>query len=101
MITDPRHRELLQRAIDATTVVADELQSALHARMNSKSQPDSYSKGIETLELMGDIKVLEKLASVAHDLLHRKLRSMFDAESQSAALQCANAQVLLQPRPQP
>jgi hypothetical protein len=99
MITDPRHRELLQRAIDAQTVVANELQSALHARMNSKSQPDSYLKGIETLELMGDIEVLEKLASIAHDLLHRKPQSMFDADAQSAALQCANTEVLLQPKP--
>lgn len=98
MITDPRHRELLQRAIDAMTVVADELQSALHARM-TKSQPDSYSKAIQTLELMGDIEVLEKLASIAHDLLHRKPQSMFNADAQSAALQCANTEVLLQPKP--
>jgi hypothetical protein len=98
MITDPRHRKLLQRAIDAQTVVSDELQTALNARMNSKSQPDSYSERIETLELTGDIKVLEKLVSVADDLLHRKLRSMFDAEAESAALQCANAQILLQPK---
>jgi len=70
MLTDPRHRELLKRAIDAQTVVADELQTSLNAaRMAS---PDGDPQRLETRDLQRDINALEDLLSCAHDLLTRK-----------------------------
>jgi len=66
MLTDPRHRELLQRAIDAQTAVSDELQSALNARM---TLPIVNSQDPITRNLWRDIKALEALISGAHDLL--------------------------------
>jgi hypothetical protein len=69
MITDPRHRELLQRAIDAQTLVADELQSAFNARM---ALPTGDPQRLETRDLFRDIKALEALISRAHDLLTGK-----------------------------
>jgi hypothetical protein len=66
MITDPRHRELLQRAIDAQTVVADELQSAFIARM---ALPVEDPQRLETRDLWRDLKALEALISGAHGLL--------------------------------
>ncbi len=69
MITDPRHRELLQQAIDAQTAVSDELQSALNARM---TLPIVNSQDPITRNLWRDIKALEALISGAHDLLTDK-----------------------------
>ena len=69
MITDPRHRELLQRAIDAQTAVSDELQSALNARM---ALPIEHPKRLETRSLWRDSRALETLISGAHDLLTGK-----------------------------
>jgi hypothetical protein len=69
MITDSRHRELLQRAIDAQTVVADELQSAYNARM---ALPVEHPQRLETRILWRNIKALEALISGAHDLLAGK-----------------------------
>ena len=69
MITDPRHRELLQRAIDAQTVVADELQSAFTARM---ALPVEDPQRLETRDLWRDSRALEALISGAHDLLAGK-----------------------------
>lgn len=66
MITDPRHRELLQRAIDAQTVVADELQSAYNARI---ALPIDHPQRLETQDLWRDGKALEDLISGAHGLL--------------------------------
>jgi len=66
MITDPRHRELLQRAIDAQTVVADELESAYRARM---ALSIDHPQRLETQELWRDIKALEALISSVHYLL--------------------------------
>ena len=66
MITDPRHRELLRRAIDAQTAVADELQSAYNARM---ALPVEHPQRLETRALWRNIKALEALISGAHDLL--------------------------------
>jgi len=66
MITDPRHREILHRAIDAQTVVADELQSALNARM---ALPAGHLQRLETRDLWRDSRALEALISGAHDLL--------------------------------
>jgi len=69
MITDPRHRELLQQAIDAQTAVSDELQSALNARM---ALPIDHPQRLETRDLWRDsrdIRALEALISGAHDLL--------------------------------
>jgi len=69
MITDPRHRELLQRAIDAQTVVADELESAYKARM---ALPVEHPQRLETRDLWRDIRALEALISGAHELLTGK-----------------------------
>jgi hypothetical protein len=69
MITDPRHRELLQRAIDAQTVVADELQSAFNARMDL---PVEDPQRLETQDLSRDIIALETWISGAHKLLAGK-----------------------------
>ena len=69
MITDPRHRELLQRAIDAQTVVADELQSAYNARI---ALPIDHPQRLETRDLWRDLRALEGLISGAHDLLAGK-----------------------------
>jgi hypothetical protein len=69
MITDPRHRGLLQRAIDAQTVVADEIQTALNARM---ALPIEHPQRHETRDLWRDSKALEALISGAHDLLTGK-----------------------------
>jgi hypothetical protein len=69
MITDPRHCELLRRAIDAQTVVADELQSAYNARM---ALPVEHPQRLETRDLWRDLKALEALISGAHDLLAGK-----------------------------
>ena len=69
MITDPRHRELLQRAIDAQTVVADELQSAYNARI---ALPIDHPERLETRDLWRDGKALEALISGAHGLLAGK-----------------------------
>ncbi len=69
MITDSRHRELLQRAIDAQTVVADELQSAYNARM---ALPIDHPQRLETQALWRNIRALEVLISGAHDLLAGK-----------------------------
>jgi hypothetical protein len=69
MITDPRHRELLQRAIDAQVSISDELQSALNARM---ALPVVNSQDPITRNLWRDIKALEDLISGAHDLLTGK-----------------------------
>ena len=69
MISDPRHRLLLKRAIDAQTVVADELQSALDARM---ALPDGDPQRLETRDLWRDSRALEALISGAHDLLTGK-----------------------------
>ncbi len=69
MITEPRHRELLQRAIDAQTVVADELQSAFKARM---ALPVGHPQRLETRDLWRDISALEALISGAYDLLDGK-----------------------------
>jgi hypothetical protein len=66
MITDPRHRELLRRAIDAQTVVADELESAYRARM---ALPINHPQRLETRDLWRDLNALELLISSAHDLL--------------------------------
>jgi len=66
MITDPRHRELLQQAIDVQTVVADELESAYKARM---ALPIEHPQRLETRDLWRDIRALEALISGAHDLL--------------------------------
>jgi hypothetical protein len=66
MITDPRHRELLRRAIDAQTIVADELQSAYNARM---ALSIDHPQRLETRDLCRDLKALETLISGAHDLL--------------------------------
>ena len=66
MITDPRHRELLQRAIDAEAVVADEIQTALNAQM---ALPIDHPKRLETRDLWRDSRALEALISGAHDLL--------------------------------
>jgi hypothetical protein len=66
MITDPRHRELLQRAIDAQTVVADELQSAYNARI---ALPIDHFQRLETRDLWRDGNALEALISGAHGLL--------------------------------
>jgi hypothetical protein len=66
MITDPRHRELLQRAIDAQTVVADELQSAFNARV---ALPLEHPQRLEIEGLWRDSKALEALISGAHGLL--------------------------------
>ncbi len=66
MITDPRHRELLQQAIDVQTAVADELQSAYNARM---ALPIDHPKRFETRSLWRDSRALEALISGAHDLL--------------------------------
>jgi len=66
MITDPRHRELLQRAIDAQTVVADELESAYGARM---ALPINHPQRLETRKLWRNIRALEALISGAHNLL--------------------------------
>ena len=70
MITDPRHRELLQRAIDAQTVVADELESAYGARM---ALPTNHPQRLETRELWRNIRALEALISGAHNLLTVKV----------------------------
>jgi len=69
MITDPRHRELLQRAIDAQTAVSDELQSAFNVRM---ALPIDHPQRLETRDLWRDSKALEALISGAHDLLAGK-----------------------------
>jgi len=69
MITDPRHRGLLQRAIDAQTVVADEIQTALNARM---ALPIEHPQRHETRDLWRDSKALEALILGAHDLLTGK-----------------------------
>jgi len=69
MIIDPRHRELLQRAIDAQTVVADELQTGYNARM---ALPVKHPQRLETRALWRNIKALEALISGAHDLLAGK-----------------------------
>jgi hypothetical protein len=69
MITDPRHRELLQRAIDAQTVVADELQSAYNARI---ALPFDHPQRLATRDLWRGLKALEGLISGAHDLLAGK-----------------------------
>ena len=69
MITDPRHCELLQRAIDAKTAVSDELQSALNARM---ALPIDHPQRLEMRDLWRDCKALEALISGAHDLLAGK-----------------------------
>jgi len=69
MITDPRHRELLRRAIDAQTLVANELQSAYNARM---ALPIEHPQRLETRDLWRDITALETLISGAHDLLTGK-----------------------------
>jgi hypothetical protein len=66
MITDPRHRELLQRAIDAQTVVADELQSAFNARV---ALPLEHPQRLEIESLWRNINALEALISGAHGLL--------------------------------
>ena len=66
MITDPRHCELLRRAIDAQTVVADELQSAYNARM---ALPVEHPQRLETQDLSRYIIALETLISGAHRLL--------------------------------
>jgi len=66
MITDPRHRELVQRAIDAQTVVADELASAYGARM---ALPINHPQRLETRDLLRDQNALEALISGAHNLL--------------------------------
>ncbi len=73
MIIDPRHRELLQRAIDAQTVVADELQLALNARM---ALPVEDPQRLETQDLFRDSRALEALISGAHDLLTGKRRAV-------------------------
>ena len=69
MITDPRHRKLLQRAIDAQTVVADELQTGYNARI---ALPIDHPQRLEIRDLWRDIKALEALISGAHDLLTGK-----------------------------
>ena len=69
MITDPRHRELLQRAINAQTVVSNELQSAFHARV---ALPFEHPQRLEIEGLYRDINALETLISGAHDLLAGK-----------------------------
>ena len=69
MIADPRHREILKRAIDAQTAVSDELQSALNARMTLSIV---NSQDPITRNLWRDIKALEALISGAHDLLAGK-----------------------------
>jgi hypothetical protein len=69
MISDPRHRELLRRAIDAQTVVADELQSAFNARM---ALVPGHPQRLETVDLFRDWRALETLISGAHDLLTGK-----------------------------
>jgi len=66
MITDPRHRELLQQAIDAQTVVADDLESAYKARI---ALPIEHPQRLETQDLWRDIRALEALISGAHELL--------------------------------
>ncbi len=81
MITDPRHRELLQRAIDAQTVVADELQSAFNARV---ALPLEHPQRLEIEGLWRDSKALEALLSGAHNLLSGNAGA-----------------VTLQPKPQP
>lgn len=81
MITDPRHRELLQRAIDAQTVVADELQSAYNARI---ALPIDHPQRLEARDLWRDSRAIEALISGAHVLLASKA-----------------AVVTLQPKPQP
>ena len=70
MITDPRHRELLRRAIDAQTVVADELESAYGARM---ALPTNHPQRLETRDLLRDQNTLEALISGAHYLLTGKV----------------------------
>ena len=73
MITDPRHRELLRRAIDAQTVVADELESAYGARM---ALPINHPQRLETRELWRNIRALEALISGAHNLLTVKVSAI-------------------------
>jgi hypothetical protein len=69
MITEPRHRELLRQAIDAQTVVADELQSAYNARM---ALSIDHPQRLETRDLWRDLRALEVLISGAHGLLAGK-----------------------------
>ena len=69
MITDLRHRELIQRAIDAQTAVADELQTGYNARM---ALPVEHPQRLETRDLWRDLRSLEVLISGAHDLLAGK-----------------------------
>jgi hypothetical protein len=69
MITDPRHCKLLRRAIDAQTIVADELQSAYNARI---ALPIDHPQRLETRDLWRDLRTLEVLISGAHDLLAGK-----------------------------
>jgi hypothetical protein len=69
MISETHHRELLQLAIDAQTMVADEVQSAYNARM---ALPIEHPQRLETQDLHRDIKALEALISGAHELLTGK-----------------------------
>jgi len=80
MINDPRHRELLQRAIDAQTVVADELQSAFIARM---ALPVEDPQRLETQDLSRDIIALETLISGAHRLVGKASAVTLQGRSQS------------------
>jgi len=70
MITDPRHRELLRRAIDAQTVVADEIQTALNAQIALSIE---HPQRLETQDLWRNIRALEALISGAHYLLTGKV----------------------------
>ena len=70
MITDLRHRELIQRAIDAQTAVADELQTGYNARM---ALPVEHPQRLETQDLWRNIRALEALISGAHYLLTGKV----------------------------
>jgi hypothetical protein len=100
MITDLRHRELLQRAIDAQIVVADELQSAYNARM---ALPVEHPQRLETRDLWRDLRALEILISDAYDLLLLpSLKGLAGRGiQQHGAMGAEQGAVTLQPKPQP
>jgi hypothetical protein len=69
MITDPRHRELLQRAIDAQTLVSDELQSAHRARI---ALPIDDPRRLGVTDLYQDLEAVELLISGSLELLNER-----------------------------
>jgi hypothetical protein len=69
MITDPRHRELLQQAIDAQTLVSDELQSAHQARI---ALPIDDPRRLSATGLYQDLLALELVISGSLELLNQR-----------------------------